>query len=267
MAIVGTRRPTPEASAFAATLASDLVGVGVPVCSGGAIGIDTAAHRGCLDAGGATLVVSPSSLDRPYPRENAALFDEIVERGGGIVSAYPPGTRAAFATFFERNAVLAALAHVVVVVESAIRGGARNAASAARRAGRPVLVVPGAPWNPRASGCIVELRNGAPLVTSFKDVLRRLPEPFASLASDRSVGSPARRTISTEQSPSEEARRVLGPEGHLIVSAIESGATHVDAVCAVSGLPIATVQAMLLTLTLQGILVSDRSGRLSLVSI
>lgn len=265
VAIVGTRHPTREAESFAAHLASELVHSGVNVCSGGAEGIDTAAHRGCADAGNPTWVIAPSSIDCPYPEENAALFDRIVATGGGILSAYEPGLPARLPHFFERNSVLAALASVVVVVETALRGGARNAASAARKLGRKVLAVPGAPWNPRASGCLVEIRNGASLAVTSADILRALGRtpPCARRGSDR----PARPGKTTARKAS--CRRPstdLDQEGHLFVSAIESGARHLDAVCSVTGLPIARAQALLLTLTLEGIVVSDPSGRVSLVT-
>lgn len=264
VAIVGTRKPTPGAEAFAGSLAAALAREGVQICSGGARGIDTAAHLGCMKGGGRTWVIAPSSIDRPYPEDNAPLFEQIVGQGGGILSAYPPGTLARLPNFFERNAVLAALASVVVIVETALRGGARNAAAAARRLGRPVLVVPGAPWNPRASGCLVELRKGAGLVVSPADVVRALGLPDRPPPGTEGAES-APRTAHHSPLPIVPSRP-LDPEGHLIVSAIQTGASHLDALCSSTGLPVARVQALLLTLTLDGIVVSDPSGRLSLVT-
>lgn len=262
IAIVGTRHPTSGAERFATELAADLASRGFSVCSGGAIGIDTAAHRGCMRGGAPTLVIAPSSHDRPYPECNGPLFAEVVERGGAVLSSYPPGTPARRHQFFERNAVLAALSSVVVVIETALRGGARNAAKAARTLGRPVLVAPGAPWNPKATGCLHEIQKGATLLTSVKDVLMALG------AEERSspIPCPAR-------APAENSTPVVGRRGlaldeaqHLVVSAIETGASHLDELCAASGLSVARVQATLLTLTLEGIVVSGPAGRLSLVS-
>jgi len=163
--------------------------------------------------------------------------------------------------------LLATMAHVVVVVETAIRGGARNAAGYARKRGRPVLVVPGAPWNPRASGCLVELRGGARMVTSFRDVLERLPEPFASIARSPDLRADSWKPGSGKgrRAPKIAVPRSVDPDGHLVVSAVESGAVTLDHLCDATGLSVARAQALILTLTLEGILVCDPSGRLSLV--
>lgn len=142
--------------------------------SGGAKGIDTAAHRGALGVAGKTVVVAPSSFDRPFPEENAELYDRVLASGGGYVTDCPPGTAATRAHFFPRNQYLVALCHAVVIVEAPVRSGARNAAKQARRLGRPLLVVPGSPWSPASRGCILELQRGARLVASAREVLRVL---------------------------------------------------------------------------------------------
>ncbi len=259
VAIVGTRDPTPEAARFAESLARELGEEGVAIVSGGAKGIDTAAHRGALHAGSPTVVVAPSSFDRPFPEENAALFEEIVTRGGAFLTTYPEGTAAHYHRFFERNAVLAALAHALVIVETRFRGGARNAAKAARALGRPVLAVPGAPWNPRASGCLLELRSGARLVTSVDDVLIA-----AGLPRRRDRGS----AMSRQGSPC--SPEVVGtapdPELRALRAALRSGPSTPDRLCLLTGLAAARVQALLLTLTLEKIVVSDPSGRVSLIN-
>ncbi len=172
--VVGTRHPTVEAEAFAHSLARDLSWQGALVVSGGASGIDSAAHRGALAAGGPSLVVAPAGLEHPYPEQNAGLFDEVLAAGGGYLSIRAPHQAALLASFFERNAVLAALCDVVVVVQSPFRSGARNAASAARKLGRPLCVVPSAPWEPKGRGCIAELRLGAIAIGGVRDVLELL---------------------------------------------------------------------------------------------
>jgi len=254
-AIVGTREPTSEAEAFAYELARGLADRDVVVYSGGALGIDTAAHRGALASGGRTVVVAPSSFDCPFPEENGSLFEQIVEGGGAFLTTHPPGTPAARHHFFARNHVLAALVDVLVMVESRYRGGARNALKAARRLGRKVLVVPGSPWNPKASGCLLEIRNGAPLATSVDDVLIALGLPKRAGAAPV---RPARRSVFLEGQD---------PDRFSVLAALENGSIDVDALCQATGLGAARVQAMLLTLTLEGIVVSGPSGRVSLVSV
>jgi DNA processing protein len=174
VAVVGTRQPTEPAAEFARQLAGELAAAGVAVFSGGASGIDAEAHRGALDVGGTTVVVAPSAFDRPYPAEHAELYQAVIAAGGGYVTREAPGTAADNAKFFPRNELLVALTHALIVVEAPLRSGARNAAKHARELGRPVFVVPSAPWNPRGLGCILELRLGARPLLRAADVLQWL---------------------------------------------------------------------------------------------
>jgi DNA processing protein len=255
-AIVGTRRPSEDGRQFARAIARELAEAGVAVFSGGALGIDTAAHEGALDGGGPTVVVAPSSFDCPYPPENQRLFERIVRAGGAFVTGYPPGTSARQHHFFPRNAQLAALTSVLVVVETRYIGGARNAAAAARKLGRPVLAVPGAPWVPQAAGCILEIRNGARIAASVDDVLAVLDHP-----KPRQGGSPP-PSAGPPPSPSGSS---AGPDGDAVLAALRKGPAYPDALCAATGLRASQIQALLLTLTLEGTLVSEPSGRVSLV--
>jgi DNA processing protein len=258
--IVGTRHPTAAAVEFAQQLARELARRDVIVHSGGAQGIDTAAHRGALEGGGRTVVVAPSSFDRPFPEENDRLFREIVEAGGAFITTHPPGTAAARHHFFHRNLVLACLVDVLVVVESRFRGGARNAAKAARALGRKVLVVPGAPWNDKAAGCLLELRNGAGMVTSFTDVLAALGTGETGAAEAVAVERPDGQL--SLWSPDEEP----DPDRRSVLSALQKGPCDADMLCTQTGLAPARLQALLLTLTLEGIVVSQPSGLISRVT-
>lgn len=174
VALVGTRRPSPAAARFTHELAADLTRSGVTVVSGGAQGIDAAAHRGALSVGGRTVLVAPSSFDRPYPSEHAELFHEIVRCGGAVISEHEREAVARRHVFFSRNAILVACAAAVVVVQSPLRSGARNAAAWARRTGRLLYAVPHAPWETKGRGCIAELRLGARVFVSTADLLRTL---------------------------------------------------------------------------------------------
>src|SRR5690606_37456671 len=117
VAVVGTRRPTPQASDFAFERAHELAQTGAVVVSGGALGIDTAAHEGALRAGGATLVVAPSSYCCPYPEQNRDLFLEVVRGGGGFLSAFDEPTPARRHAFFARNALLVSLCSTIILVQ------------------------------------------------------------------------------------------------------------------------------------------------------
>ncbi|HVR20695.1 MAG TPA: DNA-processing protein DprA [Polyangiaceae bacterium] len=256
VAIVGTRHATIRGLGFAESLAHDLASAGVAVLSGGAEGIDTAAHLGALRSGSRTAVIAPASFDSPYPAENAPLFQRVVEGGGAYVSLVPDGSRTQQAMFFPRNACLVALAHVVVVVEAGFRSGALNAARWARELGRPLLVVPHAPWEEKGKGCLIELRRGAGLCEGPADVLREL---------DRLLLRPLPLDGSPVQ-PQLPFGVGLGPAADLerVRRAIAGGAQNVDQVSEATGLSAAVVQRQSLTLALSGVLAPDASGRLVL---
>jgi DNA processing protein len=259
VAIVGTRAPTEAARAYAAELAGELACAGASVWSGGAAGIDTAAHEGALAAGGTTVVVAPAGFEHPFPEDNAALFARVVDSGGAYLSLTRDAARQD--RFFPRNRVLVALAHVVVVVEAPCVSGARNAAKWARRLGLPLFVCASPPWNPRGRGCIVELGLGARALFSYRDVLETLGELRAHpvrVSAELPLFSASAERPAPEEHPDSPADRVL--------EAVRAGACHVDAICSRTGLPVARVQQLVLTLTLDGVLVPDLSGRLSVAS-
>ncbi len=158
--MVGTRDPDHEGVRIARRLASDLVRAGCCVVSGGARGIDTASHQGAIDAGGSTIVVLPSALDKPSPRSNEALFDTVLERGGALVSEYPLLTPVRKHFFARRNSLIAALSQQLIVVRARATGGSHLTVDAARRLGRPVFAVPGSPDDPSSAGCLALIREG-----------------------------------------------------------------------------------------------------------
>jgi DNA processing protein len=170
VAIVGSRAASPYGLAHATRLAGDLARLGFTIVSGFARGIDAAAHRGALDAGGSTIAVLPATLDRPTPRSHPELESAIALRGA-LVSEHawpiPLHPRA----FIERNRLIAALASATVVVEASERSGALHTARAARSLGRAVLAVPGDLERPNARGCHELLRGGAVPCTRAADVL------------------------------------------------------------------------------------------------
>jgi len=173
VAIVGSRRPTAIGKEVAADLARCLASVGVMTVSGGAFGIDTAAHRGTLDAGGRTVAVLGSGIDDPHPRGNRSLFADI-ESTGTLVSEYPPGVPAEPFRFPARNRLIAALSRGVVVVEGAAKSGARISAEHAIDLGLDVFAVPGSVTNPLAATPLGLIREGATLIRGAADLLSDL---------------------------------------------------------------------------------------------
>ncbi|MFN2518489.1 MAG: DNA-processing protein DprA [Jatrophihabitantaceae bacterium] len=171
--IVGSRASTAYGEHVTADLGFGLAGRDVTVVSGGAYGIDAAAHRSALAAGGQTVLVSAGGLDRPYPSGNAALFTEVADTGL-VISESPPGAAPQRHRFLTRNRLIAALSTGTVVVEAARRSGAANTAGHCTTLGRPVMAVPGPVTSPMSAGCHDLLRrehSPALLVTCVDDVL------------------------------------------------------------------------------------------------
>ena len=174
VAIVGSRRPTPYGEAVAERLAADLAAAGAVIVSGLARGIDAAAHRGALEAGGVTIAVLGTGVDIVYPAENAALAARLLDAGGALVSEFADGTRPRRGHFPKRNWTMAALSDLVVVVEAAEGSGALITAEAALALSREVMAVPGSIFSPLSVGTHQLLRDGAGLVQNARDVLAAL---------------------------------------------------------------------------------------------
>lgn len=169
-AVVGTRAATAYGEHVAAELAAGLCQRDVAVISGGAYGIDGAAHRAALTVDGATVAVLACGADVPYPAGHAALLERIRGRGV-VVSEYPPGVRPARHRFLVRNRLVAALAGATVVVEAGLRSGAANTAAWARALGRVVCAVPGPVTSSASAGCHELIRAGAELVTRTDEII------------------------------------------------------------------------------------------------
>jgi DNA processing protein len=181
LAIVGTRQPSPGARDYAFRLGRELAAAGWVIWSGGAAGIDESAHEGALDAGGSTVLVAGGGLDRPYPPQAAGLFRRVEGRGA-LISLVPDEAPPQRWAFLARNGVLAALTEATVVVECPLKSGARSAAAAARKLGKPVWIGAQAPWSPFIEAVREEVRLGAKLLLGVGDILGALgtPRPVAA---------------------------------------------------------------------------------------
>lgn len=241
VALVGARLPDEYGDAMAGAMAADLARAGVSVVSGGAQGVDGAAHRGALDAGGHTVAVMGCGLDHAYPAGHRGLFDRIVASGGALLSEYDDDVHPERWTFPERNRIVAALCDAVVVVRAGARSGALITAGWARRLGIPLMAVPGEVGHPLSAGPLALLKAGARPVGSAEDVLDGL-----GLAS-RAPAAPA------EPEPDGEAGAVL--------RALGRRARHADELARETGLGSGAALAALLSLELEG-LVEQRPGLL-----
>ncbi|BBN49272.1 putative DNA processing protein DprA [Mycobacterium avium subsp. hominissuis] len=168
--VVGTRAATAYGEQVAGDLVAGLVQRDVAVVSGGAYGIDGAAHRAALDCDGVTVAVLAGGLDVAYPSGHSALLHRIGQHGL-LFTEYAPGVRPARYRFLTRNRLVAAMAGATVVVEAGLRSGAANTAAWARALGRVVAAVPGPVTSSASAGCHALLRNGAELITRAEHVV------------------------------------------------------------------------------------------------
>jgi DNA processing protein len=210
IAIVGARAASARGMERASMLARHFAERGVRVVSGGALGIDGAAHRGA--GPGATTVVLGSGVDVAYPQRHASMFDAIAKSGGALVSVLPLGTEPRPHTFPQRNPIIAALADAVIVVEADVRSGSLSTAAAGKQLGRVIVAWPG------SRGCDRLIASGAGVVESTDDA-------EAALAG----------------CPRKPVPRALSPDEALVAEAIARGARDVEAIVCYTGLSVRAV--------------------------
>ena len=189
VAVVGTRHPTPYGLGMAERLSCDLANRGLIIFSGMARGVDSAAHRGAISAGGKTVAVWGTGIDVVYPKENKKLADNIVASGGALLSEFPVATFPAPQNFPIRNRVISGLSLGVLVVEAAEFSGTRITARLALEQSRDVYAVPGNVTNKNSWGPNTLIKQGAKLVATWEDVWDELPTHARLLLEDR-LGPP-----------------------------------------------------------------------------
>ncbi|MGO1948842.1 MAG: DNA-processing protein DprA [Mycobacteriaceae bacterium] len=186
VAMVGTRSATTYGNTTTFGMAGDLAAAGYTVVSGGAVGIDTAAHRGALSVGGTTVVVLANGPGHIYPKANGSLFDTVAQHGL-VVTEYPPLQRPARHRFLTRNRLVAALTQGTVLMAAGYRSGAVNTANWADQMVTPVMVLPGPVNSADYVGCHKRIRDGGGiLVTRAMDV-REVVEPLGAVDADRQL--------------------------------------------------------------------------------
>lgn len=269
LTVVGSRAASRQAESLAESLGEAAAAAGMLVVSGGALGVDAAAHRGALASGGVTCAVLGTGVDVSYPRRHAELYERICASAGCLLSMFPPGTGPAAWHFPARNELMAALADVVVVVEAQDGSGSLITAQLAQRLGRRVLAFHGSP------GASHALSAGALLVRSVADVLyavRRAaaenrPEGPASADPPRGLDRAAERVHldDLEDALRTESPKVAGEpaadplsldqdleEALLSVLAAAEAPLDLDELCARTARPVADCAAALIGLELRG---------------
>ena len=239
--IVGTRAPTPYGRANAASFASALSKAGYSVVSGLARGIDTEAHKAALSAGGATVAVVGSALDKLYPEENRKLAHEIVGSGGAVISEYPFGRAGDRQTFPFRNRIISGLSQGVLVVEAGVASGTMITADHALEQGRSVMAIPGRIDGETSSGCHKLIQDGARLVTKPEDVIDEL-------SSLRFNESPS---ISTPRSPAPKIQ--LDETEKLILSILQKGDMTLDELTDATSIPARKLTLSITTLEMKSL--------------
>lgn len=238
LAIVGSRKPTPQGLETARHFAAELGRHGLAIVSGLALGIDGAAHEGALDAGAGSIAVVGTGLDRVYPARHRALAHRLAS-DGLLISEYPIGTPPLGENFPPRNRIITGLARGTLVVEAALQSGSLISARLASEAGREVFAVPGSIHSRQSQGCHALIKQGAKLVEAVDDVLEELLPTAA-----RSPATPAQATAAVDDAPPASDRALLEALGH--------GPVSLDALVARTGMPVPTLGAALLELELAG---------------
>ncbi len=211
VAVVGTRHATSDGAKEAYALAAGLAAGGMVVVSGGAVGIDAAVHSGALAGGGVTIVVMACPINENYPAENAALRQRVVDRGGLLLSEFPPDEPYK-CDFHIRNRLMAGLCQAVCLAQTPGRSGARITARLAREYNREVFALPGTLSGHRNDGAHQEIQNGATLVIRATDILREYAPMYPGVL-DLDAAETAQREVEGRPLPKvEETRKAEKPK-------------------------------------------------------
>jgi DNA processing protein len=233
VAIVGTRRVTPYGRQVTEEIASFLASNGITIVSGLARGVDAIAHQAALKAGGRTLAVLGSGVDKIYPPENRALAEKIFEQGA-VLSDYVPGTSPEASNFPPRNRIISGLSMAVVVVEAGETSGALITAEFAAEQGREVFAVPGNILAPQSKGTNKLIQSGAHPLLHANDILQAL-----------NLSRVGQHKAARKALPADEVESKL-------LEAIREEPIHVDEIRSLTGLPVEKVSATLVMMELKG---------------
>lgn len=255
IAIVGTRRPSPYGIKWTRRLSRCLTQQGYTVVSGLAAGIDSEAHRACLDLGGRTVAVLGTGVDVVYPRRNQKLYEEIVETGL-VVSEYPAGTPPDRLQFPQRNRIIAGLSRATLVTEAPQKSGALITAYLANEFCRDVYAVPGSLDNPNSRGCLGLITRGAQLVMDEENLLQTLEEmPTVTVPTGRLRPEPVpqnKESVKASSTPDPSPMPEVPAHLAQVFAAVPPEATAFDVIVEKSATEAAAVSSALLQLELLG---------------
>jgi DNA processing protein len=251
IAIVGSRKSSAHGRHFAFDLAGDLARQGICVVSGMALGIDGAAHEGCLAADGKTIAVWGSGLDVCYPARHRRQADKIAA-AGLLLSEFPLGTRPEKQNFPRRNRVISGLSEGVVVVEATLQSGSLITARCALEQGREVFAVPGLPGSPASQGSNWLIKEGAQLVENIDDIFSALPRLLPSDSTEQ------RKEVETQTLP------LVAPEQEDLIGRMGPGEYSLDQLMEISGWSHEQISSILLEMEIAGMIWRTVSGKFQL---
>ena len=246
LAIVGSRNPTPAGNENAKAFARSLVTGGLTVTSGFALGIDAAAHAGAIGAGGATIAVVGTGVDRVYPASNHKLAHQVAQTGA-IVSEFPLGTPPLRENFPRRNRIISGLSLGTLVVEAALRSGSLITARLAIDQGREVFAIPGSIHSPLSKGCHRLIRQGAKLVETANDIIEELGALAGRL-----------QQVSDNEGPGQTIKR---SSDNGLLEYLGFDPIDIDTLVELSGLTPEVISSMLLDMELAGDVKSCAGGK------
>jgi DNA processing protein len=260
LAIVGSRQASAGGLATARDFAATFVARGFTVSSGLAAGIDAAAHQGALAAGGKTIAVLGTGLDRIYPARHADLARAIAEKGA-LVSEFPPRTPVRRENFPRRNRIISGLSLGTLVVEASLGSGSLITARIAVEQGREVFAIPGSIHNPMAKGCHQLIRDGAKLVETAQEVIDEL----APMVREMRETLPPLQALGFASEPALQSRRVASDdvEYTMLRKALGYDPVGLDALVERTGLTVPVLSSMLLRMELEGEVVANPGGTYS----
>jgi DNA processing protein len=247
VAIVGSRNATPEAATCARAIAKRLASSGIVVASGGAEGIDKAAHDGALAANGETWCIAPTSPDFVWPEGHETLFERIGKSAGAMIWPFEAMRKPTYAQFFFRNRVLAALSEAVIVVQAKLRSGSLNTARAALDMQKKLFILRAPAWGG-------ELFDGNRAFATAHRIARTIDDVkhlYVELGIAKpSPPRPAQLALTLE----------LDPPARKLLEAVTQSPQHLDEIAHSCGLPVAEAATLLLTLALENVVVEGPSG-------
>ncbi|HEX8351561.1 MAG TPA: DNA-processing protein DprA [Pyrinomonadaceae bacterium] len=250
--VVGSRRCSTYGQNVAHALARDLASRGLTVVSGLARGIDAAAHRGALEAGGRTAAVLGTGLDEVYPRDHRRLAEEVLERGGALVTQFPLGTPPVAENFPYRNRIISGLSLGVVVVEASENSGSLITARLALEQGREVFAVPGNITSRNSFGTNFLIKGaGAKLVQQWQDVVAEFPAELAAELLPPETKQGGKEGGARDGRPAALPADVTGDERAVLSLLTADEPAHIDALAGRSGLPVHELSALLLGLEMR----------------